>query len=223
MHATPVHSIFATQLKWKAQCFLTWKSKFAPLLYNMYSSSIKVICSSVWLCCIGSLLPESCNSLELQVRMKFGVATEVSTFLVITQVSSGLIKSHILIFIKYKYLHVKIASLVNVKSCVTVGPIQPLPWEIGSIGCRLHWFGLYLPSKQSHYCGSQTKAEIMQESVSPVQQFDAETWLIPIMITKGPQLISKTNIPLLIPGWWRLCTGIKTAYACGCGNECVHI
>ena len=29
------------------------------------------------------------------------------------------------------------------------------------------------------------------ESVSPVQQFDAETCLIPIMITKGPQLISK--------------------------------
>ena len=44
-----------------------------------------------------------------------------------------------------------------------------------------------------------------------------------IMITKGPQLISKTNIPLLIPGWWRLCTDIKTAYACGCGNESVRI
>ena len=28
------------------------------------------------------------------------------------------------------------------------------------------------------------------------------------MITKGPQLISKTNIPLLIPRWWRLCTDI---------------
>ena len=54
--------------------------------------------------------------------MKFGVVTEVSTFLVITQVSSGLKKSHILIFSKYKYLHVKIASLANVKSCVTVGP-----------------------------------------------------------------------------------------------------
>ena len=38
--------------------------------------------------------------------MKFGVVTEVSTFLVITQVSSGLKKSHILIFSKYKYLHV---------------------------------------------------------------------------------------------------------------------
>ena len=56
--------------------------------------------------------------------MKFVVVTEVSTFLVITQVSSALKKSHILIFSKYKYLHVKIASLANVKSCVTVGPIH---------------------------------------------------------------------------------------------------
>ena len=30
-----------------------------------------------------------------------------------------------LIFSKYKYLHVKIASLANLKSCVTVGPISP--------------------------------------------------------------------------------------------------
>ena len=29
-----------------------------------------------------------------------------------------------LIFRKYKYLHIKIASLGNVKSCVTVGPIS---------------------------------------------------------------------------------------------------
>ena len=43
----------------------------------------KVTCISVWLYCIGSLLY---NALELQVRMKFGVVTEVSTFLVITQV-----------------------------------------------------------------------------------------------------------------------------------------
>ena len=55
--------------------------------------------------------------------MKFGMVTEVSTFLVTTQVSSGLKKSHILVFSKYKYLHVKIASLADVKSCVTVGPI----------------------------------------------------------------------------------------------------
>ena len=41
------------------------------------------------------------------------------------------------------------------------------------------------------------KADVLQESVSLVQQFVAETCLIPIMITKGPQLISKTNIPLL--------------------------
>ena len=39
--------------------------------------------------------------------MKFSVVTEVSTFLVITQVSSGYKESHILI----KCLHVKIASL----------------------------------------------------------------------------------------------------------------
>ena len=58
------------------------------------------------------------------------------------------------------------------------------------------------------------KAEILQESVSPVQQFVGETCLISIMITKGPQLISKTNIPLLIPRWWRLCTDIRTAYIC---------
>ena len=59
--------------------------------------------------------------------MKFGVVTEVSTFLVITQVSSGLKKSHILIFSKYKYLHVKIASLAKVKNPVSpysVGPIH---------------------------------------------------------------------------------------------------
>ena len=49
------------------------------------------------------------------------VVTKVSTLLIITQVSSGL---KMLIFSKYKYLHVKIASLVNVKSCVTVGPIS---------------------------------------------------------------------------------------------------
>ena len=62
------------------------------------TSSIKVNCSSLWLCCIGSLLPESCSNYtmlqSIQVRMKFGVVTEVSTFLVITQVSSGL-KNHI--------------------------------------------------------------------------------------------------------------------------------
>ena len=46
--------------------------------------------------------------------MKFGVVTEMSTFLAITQVSSGLKTSHILIFSKYKYLHVKIANLANV-------------------------------------------------------------------------------------------------------------
>ena len=52
------------------------------------------------------------------------VVTEVSTLLIITRVSSDLKKSQMLIFSKYKYLHVKIASLANVKSCVIVGPIS---------------------------------------------------------------------------------------------------
>ena len=73
--------------------------------------------------------------------MKFGVVNKVSTFLVITQVSSGLKKLHILIFSKYKYLHVKIASLVNVKSCVTVVPIVAVyaNWLAHS---RQHFFSL---------------------------------------------------------------------------------
>ena len=51
------------------------------------------------------------------------LATEARTLLVITQVSSGLM--HILIFSKInKYLHAKIASLANVKSCATMGPIH---------------------------------------------------------------------------------------------------
>ena len=52
------------------------------------------------------------------------VVTKVSTLLIISRVSSGLKKSQMLIFSKYKYLHVKIASLANVKSCVTMGPIS---------------------------------------------------------------------------------------------------
>ena len=44
--------------------------------------------------------------------------TEGTTLLVTTQVSSGLKKLHILIFSKYNYLHVKIASSANVQSCV---------------------------------------------------------------------------------------------------------
>ena len=43
------------------------------------------------------------------------MVTEGRTLLIITQVSSGL-ENHII----YKYLHVKIASLAIVKSCVTV-------------------------------------------------------------------------------------------------------
>ena len=52
------------------------------------------------------------------------VVTKVSTLLIITRVSSGLKKSHMLIFSNYEYLHVKIVSLANVESCVTVGPIS---------------------------------------------------------------------------------------------------
>ena len=52
------------------------------------------------------------------------VVTKMSTLLIITRGSSGLKKSQMLIFSKCKYLHVKIASLANVKSCVTVGPIS---------------------------------------------------------------------------------------------------
>ena len=61
---------------------------------------------------------------ELQVVENVCEVTEGRTLLVITQVSSGLKKFHILIFSKYKYLHVKIASLANVQSCVTIGPIH---------------------------------------------------------------------------------------------------
>ena len=69
----------------------------------------------------------------------------------------------------------------------------------------------------------QQKLRTLQESFTPVQSFAAETYFILIMITKGPQLVLKTNILLLIPGWWRLCTDIRTAYACVCGNESVHV
>ena len=52
--------------------------------------------------------------------------------------------------------------------------------------------------------------------------FVAETQFIPITITKGLQLISETNIPLLIPRRWRLCTDIRAACACVCGDESVQ-
>ena len=68
------------------------------------------------------------------------VITEVLTLLIITQVSSGLKKSHMLIFSKYMYLHVKIASLANVKSCVTVGPISLM----GMFG-PVHVYGTCIP------------------------------------------------------------------------------
>ena len=57
---------------------------------------------------------------------KLFVVTKVSTLLIITQVTSVFffLEMHMFIFSKYKYLHVKIASLANVKSCVPVGPIH---------------------------------------------------------------------------------------------------
>ena len=51
---------------------------------------------------------------ELQVRVKFSVVTEVSTFFVLTQVGSGKKKSYNLIFSKCKYLHAKIGNLGTV-------------------------------------------------------------------------------------------------------------
>ena len=49
------------------------------------------------------------------------VVTEGTVLLIITQVSSGLKTLHMPRSCKYKYLHVKIASLAVMKSCVTVG------------------------------------------------------------------------------------------------------
>ena len=50
-----------------------------------------------------------------------------------------------------------------------------------------------------------------QDIASECHSSAAETNFIPVRITKGPQLITETNIPLLIPEWWRLCTDIRTA------------
>ena len=63
-----------------------------------------------------------------------------------------------------------------------------------------------LAVKQSHHCGNQQNLRTLQANVTPVQSFAAATYFIPVMITKGPQLISETSIPLLIPEWWRLCS-----------------
>ena len=68
---------------------------------------------------------------RVQVVGNVCVVTKGRTLLVITQVSSGLKKSHILIFSKYKYLYVNIASLANVKSCVTIGKCLALYSLIG--------------------------------------------------------------------------------------------
>ena len=53
--------------------------------------------------------------------------------------------------------------------------MQPLSLERVILGCRFQLFGLYLPSKQSHSCGNQQKLRTLQESVTPVQLFAAET------------------------------------------------
>ena len=55
------------------------------------------------------------------MEQETGIGVQVSTFLNITQVSSGF---NFLIFSKCKYLHAKIAILATVKSCVTIGPIS---------------------------------------------------------------------------------------------------
>ena len=93
---------------------------------------------------------------------------------------------------------------------------------IGFLGCGFQLFGLYLPHQNSHTTVITSKSTL-QENVTPIKSFVAETYYIPIIVTKGPQLISETNIPLLIPEWWRLCTDITTAYACMCGNKSVHV
>ena len=56
------------------------------------------------------------------------VVTKLSTLLIITLLSSGFKKLHMPRFCKYKYLHVTIASLAIVKSCVTISP---------SCGCQM--------------------------------------------------------------------------------------
>ena len=61
---------------------------------------------------------------RVQVMGNICMVTEGRTLLVITQVSSGLKNCIFLIFSKFKYLYVKIASLANVKPCVTVITMQ---------------------------------------------------------------------------------------------------
>ena len=99
--------------------------------------------------------------------------------------------------------------------------MQLLPWEIGFLGCRYQ--GCICRQNSHTTVATSSKLRALQESVTPVQSFAAETYFILIMITKGPQLILEINISLLIPEWWRLCTDIRTAYACVCGNESVHV
>ena len=60
------------------------------------------------------------KALVLQVAGNIGVVTEGTTLLIITQISSDKIL-HMLRSCRYKYLHVKIASLAIMKSCVAVG------------------------------------------------------------------------------------------------------
>ena len=65
------------------------------------------------------------NALKLQVRMKFSVVTEVSTFLVITQVSSGLKKNCIFSSLANisTFMLRQLVQPMHVKSFVTVGPM----------------------------------------------------------------------------------------------------
>ena len=69
---------------------------------------------------------------ELEVVGNVCEVTEGRILLVITQASRK--KFHILNFSKYKYLYVKIASLANVKSYVTIGSIHE--WQMfGPVWC----------------------------------------------------------------------------------------
>ena len=99
-----------------AECALQW-------------SITKVTCSSVWLCCIcyQKVVANRCSLAFIQGSRAEScndvcAVTEVST--IIIQVSSTWLKKlHMPKFCKSKYLLVKIVSLANVKSCLTIGPI----------------------------------------------------------------------------------------------------
>ena len=91
------------------------------------------------------------------------------------------------------------------------------------LGVQISIIWVVFAFKTVNTVATSSKLRALQQIVTPVQSFVAGTYFIPVMIIKGPQLISETNIPLLIPEWWRLCTDIRTAYACVCGNKSVHV